>query len=135
LRRGCRSQRSHNGADAAASRLRRLHFHLQPARSARCFSLLETKKPPHARNLDEAETKDLGGHDGGLSKTAKSRFSSAAGANLRREVPLAAKFFVAALDQAEVKQFLSNDRFSVDGTFIEMWASMKSNQPDLSTVR
>jgi hypothetical protein len=84
------------------------------------IALVETEKPPHARNLDEAETKDLGGYDRGLSKTAKITISSAAAANLRREVPLAAKFFVAALDQAEVKQLLSNSHFSVDGTLIEM---------------
>ena len=38
------------------------------------IALVETEKPPYARNLDEAETKDLGGYDRGLSKTAKSRF-------------------------------------------------------------
>jgi transposase len=42
------------------------------------------------------------------------------------EGDVAAKFFIAVLDQAEVKQLLSNDHFSVDGTLIEAWASMKS---------
>jgi len=42
------------------------------------------------------------------------------------EGDVAAKFFGAVLDQAEVKQLLSNDHFSVDGTLIEAWASMKS---------
>jgi transposase len=42
------------------------------------------------------------------------------------EGDVAAKFFAAVLEQAEVKQLLSNDHFSVDGTLIEAWASMKS---------
>ena len=42
------------------------------------------------------------------------------------EGDVAAKFFGAVLDQAEVKQLLSNDHFSVDGTLIEAWASIKS---------
>ena len=42
------------------------------------------------------------------------------------EGDVAAKFFGAVLDQAEVKQLLSDDHFSVDGTLIEAWASMKS---------
>src|SRR5208282_6502206 len=37
------------------------------------------------------------------------------------EGDVAAKFFAAVLDQAEVKQLLSNDHFSVDGTLIEAW--------------
>jgi hypothetical protein len=43
----------------------------------------------------------------------------------RREVLLAAKFSVAALDQADVEQLLSNDLCSVDGTLIEAWTSMR----------
>src|SRR6201993_1308531 len=42
------------------------------------------------------------------------------------EGDVAAKFFAAVLDQAEVKQLLSDEHFSVDGTLIEAWASMKS---------
>jgi transposase len=42
------------------------------------------------------------------------------------EGDVAAKFFAAVLDQAEVKKLLSTDHFSVDGTLIEAWASMKS---------
>lgn len=39
---------------------------------------------------------------------------------------VATKFFAAVLDQAEVRALLSSDHFSVDGTLIEAWASMKS---------
>ncbi len=42
------------------------------------------------------------------------------------EGEIAAKFFNAVMNQAEVKKFLSDDHFSVDGTLIEAWASMKS---------
>jgi hypothetical protein len=83
-------------------------------------ALVETEKPPHALNLDEAETKDLGGYDRGLSKTAKSRFSSAAAVICDAKCLWRRNFFVAALDQVEVQQLLSNGHFSVDGTLIEM---------------
>jgi transposase len=39
---------------------------------------------------------------------------------------VAAKFFTAVLTQPEVKTLLSDDHFTVDGTLIEAWASMKS---------
>jgi transposase len=39
---------------------------------------------------------------------------------------IAAKFFQAVLGQPQVKALLSDDHFSVDGTLIEAWASMKS---------
>jgi transposase len=39
---------------------------------------------------------------------------------------IAAKFLAAVLAQPQVKQLLSSDHFSVDGTLIEAWASMKS---------
>jgi transposase len=42
------------------------------------------------------------------------------------EGDVAAKFFAAVLNQSEVKKLLSTDHFSVDGTLIEAWASMKS---------
>jgi hypothetical protein len=35
----------------------------------------------------------------------------------------------AVLNQGSVKALLSDDHFSVDGTFIEAWASMKSFRP------
>jgi transposase len=38
----------------------------------------------------------------------------------------AGKFFAAVLNQTQVKKLLSDDHFSVDGTLIEAWASMKS---------
>src|ERR1019366_4086343 len=41
------------------------------------------------------------------------------------EGEIAAKFMVAVLAQPNVKQLLSNDHFSVDGTLVEAWASMK----------
>jgi transposase len=42
---------------------------------------------------------------------------------------IAAKFFQAVLGQPEVKALLSDAHFSVDGTLIEAWASMKSFKP------
>jgi transposase len=42
------------------------------------------------------------------------------------EGDIAAKFLAAVLVQPRVKQLLSTDHFSVDGTLIEAWASMKS---------
>ncbi len=39
---------------------------------------------------------------------------------------IAAKLFSAVLAQSRVKRLLSTDHFSVDGTLIEAWASMKS---------
>jgi transposase len=39
---------------------------------------------------------------------------------------LAAKFFVGVLNLPQVRGLLSSDHFSVDGTLIEAWASMKS---------
>jgi len=42
------------------------------------------------------------------------------------EGEIAAKFMAAVLDQPRVKRLLSTDHFSVDGTLIEAWASMKS---------
>ena len=42
---------------------------------------------------------------------------------------IAAKFMAAVLAQPKVKQLLSSDHFSVDGTLVEAWASMKSLKP------
>jgi len=42
---------------------------------------------------------------------------------------IAAKFLAAVLAQPRVKWLLSSDHFSVDGTLIEAWASMKSFKP------
>ena len=42
---------------------------------------------------------------------------------------IAAKFLAAVLAQPKVKKLLSTDHFSVDGTLIEAWASMKSVKP------
>jgi len=42
---------------------------------------------------------------------------------------VAARFLSAVLAQPRVKGLLSNDHFSVDGTLIEAWASMKSFKP------
>jgi hypothetical protein len=39
---------------------------------------------------------------------------------------IATKFMAAVLNQGRVKALLSDDHFSVDGTLIEAWASMKS---------
>jgi transposase len=45
------------------------------------------------------------------------------------EGDIAAKFLSAMLAQPRVKTLLSTDHFSVDGTLIEAWASMKSVKP------
>ena len=45
------------------------------------------------------------------------------------EGDIAAKFLSAVLAQPRVKRLLSSDHFSVDGTLIEAWASMKSFRP------
>src|SRR5262249_2455765 len=42
---------------------------------------------------------------------------------------IAAKFFVAVLNLPQVRKLLSGEHFSVDGTLIEAWASMKSFVP------
>ena len=42
------------------------------------------------------------------------------------EGEITAKFLAAVLGQARVEKLLSGERFSVDGTLIEAWASMKS---------
>ena len=45
------------------------------------------------------------------------------------EGDVAAQFFRAVLGQPEVRALLSDEHFSVDGTLIEAWASMKSFKP------
>ena len=45
------------------------------------------------------------------------------------EGEVAAQFFQAVLGQPEVRALLSDEHFSVDGTLIEAWASMKSFKP------
>ena len=45
------------------------------------------------------------------------------------EGDIAGKFLNAVLEQPRVKRLLSTDHFSVDGTLIEAWASMKSFKP------
>jgi transposase len=45
------------------------------------------------------------------------------------EGDIAAKFLAAVLAQPRVNKLLSSDHFSVDGTLIEAWASMKSVKP------
>jgi len=42
---------------------------------------------------------------------------------------IAAKFMTAVLSQARLRKLLSDDHFSVDGTLIEAWASLKSFRP------
>lgn len=42
---------------------------------------------------------------------------------------IAAKFFAAVLDDARLKGLLSDEHFSVDGTLIQAWASLKSFRP------
>lgn len=42
---------------------------------------------------------------------------------------IARRFFAAVLDRPKVRELLSKEHFSVDGTLIEAWASMKSFTP------
>jgi transposase len=49
------------------------------------------------------------------------------------EGEVAAHFFQAVLGQPEVRALLSDEHFSVDGTLIEAWASMKSFKPKAET--
>src|SRR3972149_3411238 len=42
---------------------------------------------------------------------------------------VAAKFLAAVLTSARVRDLLSEEHFSADGTLIEAWASMKSVRP------
>jgi transposase len=45
------------------------------------------------------------------------------------EGEIAAKFLAGILAQPQIRKLLSTDHFSVDGTLIEAWASMKSFKP------
>lgn len=45
------------------------------------------------------------------------------------EGDIAARFLAAVLNQKRVRSLLSDEHFSVDGTLIEAWASMKSLRP------
>ena len=45
------------------------------------------------------------------------------------EGDIAVKFLSAILEQPQVKRLLSTDHFSVDGTLVQAWASMKSFKP------
>lgn len=42
---------------------------------------------------------------------------------------IADRFFVAVLEQAKLRRYVSSDHFSVDGTLLEAWASHKSFKP------
>jgi hypothetical protein len=61
----------------------------------------------------------------------KSALTTQPGTNRDRllEGDISAKFLAAVLAQPKVKKLLSTDHFSVDGTLIEAWASMKSVRP------
>lgn len=45
------------------------------------------------------------------------------------EGDIAAKFLAAVLTQPKIKRLLSSEHFSVDGTLVEAWASLKSLRP------
>jgi transposase len=47
---------------------------------------------------------------------------------------VATQFFQAVLSQPQVRALLSDEHFSVDGTLIEAWASMKSFKPKAETT-
>lgn len=42
---------------------------------------------------------------------------------------VAARFFAAVREEAERQQLISDDHFTVDGSLLEAWASLKSFQP------
>ena len=42
---------------------------------------------------------------------------------------MAAAFFDAVLDEARAQDLLSDDHFTVDGTLLESWVSLKSFRP------
>jgi transposase len=50
------------------------------------------------------------------------------------EGEIAAKFMAAVLTQSNVRQLLSTDHFSVDGTLVEAWASMKSPRTKITNL-
>ena len=45
------------------------------------------------------------------------------------EAEIASRFLVAILHQPEIRKLLSSDHFSVDGTLVEAWASLKTFKP------
>src|SRR6202008_1628431 len=45
------------------------------------------------------------------------------------EAEIAARFLTSILNQGEIRKILSNEHFSVDGTLVEAWASLKSFKP------
>ena len=45
------------------------------------------------------------------------------------EAEIAARFLTSILDQGEIRKLLSDEHFSVDGTRVEAWASLKSFKP------
>ena len=45
------------------------------------------------------------------------------------EAEIAARFLTSILDQGEIRKLLSDEHFSVDGTLVEAWASLKSFKP------
>src|SRR5690348_13534927 len=45
------------------------------------------------------------------------------------EAEIAARFLTSILNQDEIRKLLSDDHFSVDGTLVEAWASLKSFKP------
>ena len=65
----------------------------------------------------------------GVDDTAWDHSSFSTNRDRLLEGDIAAKFLAAVLSQPRVKRLLSSDHFSVDGTLIEAWASMKSVKP------
>ena len=49
------------------------------------------------------------------------------------EHDVARQFFAAVLEEARRQQLLSDDHFTVDGTLLEAWASLKSFRPKTTT--
>ncbi len=45
------------------------------------------------------------------------------------ELDVAGQFFIAVVDQARAAGLMSNEHFTVDGSLIEAWASIKSVRP------
>ena len=51
------------------------------------------------------------------------------------DADVAREFLLAIVEQAREQRLLSEEHFSVDGTLLEAWASVKSSDPGMKTRR
>jgi hypothetical protein len=71
----------------------------------------------------------MGGRSLGLDESVWDHSSFSKNQERLIETDVAAKFLAEVLEQAKRKKLLSKDHFSVDGTLIQSWASLKSFKP------